>query len=201
MPRRADHPPRRWRLALWLAMSLAAIAGGARAFDLGELMTLLGNVEQSRAAFEETKHLAALTVPIVRRGTLRFDRPDRLEMEVDSPFRERMVVLGNTLTIENKRGTRRIDLAGQPAAAALVASIRATLAGDRLTLGRHFDARLSGAAPRWVLTLDPLEPSLASVIRRITIDGAQARLTRIEVDERLGDRTILEMQTVGDGKR
>ena len=201
MPRRAERPQSRWWRALPLIALLTTISGAARAFEIGELMTLLGQVEQSTVAFEETKHLAALTAPLVRRGTLRFERPDRMEMQVKSPFYERLAIAGNTLTIENKRGTRQVDLAGQPGAAAWVASIRATLAGDRATLARHFAIQLNGSAARWTLMLDPLDASLASVIRRITIDGAQARLSRIEVDERLGDRTVLLVQAEGDGTR
>jgi hypothetical protein len=179
---------------LWLVLVLTVPPRTAQAFDMDELMALMERVETSSVAFEETKHVATLTAPIVRRGTLRYVRPDRLEMHVVSPFFERMDIVGNMLTIETKRGVRQVDLADQPGAAAWVAGIRATLAGDRLALARHFTLQLSGQAARWTLTLVPLDAALASVIQGITVDGAQAQLTRIEVDERGGDRTVLVVQ-------
>ena len=89
---------------------------------MAELMTLMARVETSSVAFEETKQVAALTAPIVRRGTLRYVRPDHLEMRVKTPYFERMEIVGNTLTIESKRGIRQVDLAGAPGPAAWVAA-------------------------------------------------------------------------------
>lgn len=196
MRRRAE-----WGLAVAsLLLALAALPVNAIAFDMAELMGLMQRVESSRVAFEETKYVSTLTAPLVRRGTLSYVRPDRLEMRVESPYFERMDIVGNLLTIETKRGTRQLDLAGEPGPAAWVASIRATLAGDRATLARHFAFKLSGQPARWTLTLTPLEPALAGVIANVTIEGVQAQLTRIEVDERMGDRTMLVLQPASGAK-
>jgi len=185
---------------LLLTLALTASSRTAQGFDLTELMALLARVETSQVAFEETKHVAVLTTPIVRRGTLRYMRPDRLEMRVETPYFERMDIAGNMLTIESKRGVRQVDLAAEPGPAAWVAGIRATLAGDRPTLARHFAFELRGQPTRWTLTLLPLEPALSGVIERITIDGVEAQLTRIEVDERMGDRTVLIVQPASGGR-
>ena len=179
---------------LLLALALGTLPAVAGAFDMAELMALMGRVEQSRVAFEETKQVAALTAPIVRRGTLGYVRPDQLEMRVETPYFERMDIAGNVLTIETKRGTRQVDLAAAPALAAWVAAIRATLAGDRPTLARHFSFDLRGQAARWTLALLPNDPVLSGVIARIVIDGAQSQVLRIEVDERMGDSTVLVVQ-------
>jgi Outer membrane lipoprotein carrier protein LolA-like len=190
MPRRAE-----LRLAAATLLSLVfMLPARSQAFDMTELMALMARVETSSVAFEETKQVAALTAPLMRRGTLRYVRPDRLEMRVETPYFERMDIVGNVLTVENKRGVRHVDLGQEPGPAAWVASIRATLAGDRTTLARHFAFQLSGEAARWSLTLLPIEPSLSGVIERVVIDGAQAQLTRIEVDERMGDRTTMVVQ-------
>jgi hypothetical protein len=191
-------PERAFAHALALALAVLPVAAGA--FDMAELMALMGRVEQSRVAFEETKNVAALTAPIVRRGTLRYVRPDRLEMRVETPYFERMDIAGNVLTIETKRSTRQVDLAAAPAVAAWVAAIRATLAGDRPTLARHFAFELNGKAARWTLVLLPINPALSGVIARIAIDGTQSQVLRIEVEERMGDTTVLVVQP-GTGAR
>ena len=193
-------PERALTRSLLLALALATVPVAAGAFDMAELMALMGRVEQSRVAFEETKNVAALTAPIVRRGTLRYVRPDRLEMRVETPYFERMDIAGNVLTIETKRGTRQVDLAAAPALSAWVAAIRATLAGDRPTLARHFAFELNGQAARWTLVLLPIDTTLSGVIARIAIDGTQSQVLRIEVDERLGDTTVLVVQPGNDAR-
>ncbi|MEO8346529.1 MAG: LolA-related protein [Betaproteobacteria bacterium] len=170
---------------------LVAMPHVALAFDLAELMAMLGQVSESSVAFVETKYVSTLNTPLVRRGTMRFIRPDQLQMRVETPYFERMDIAGGVLTIENRRGIRQIDLDGQPSVAAWVASIRATLKGDAASLSRLFNVALTGQAARWSLSLAPREPGLSGVIQRISIDGTLARLTRIEVDERMGDRTVL----------
>jgi hypothetical protein len=80
------------RLLALAALSLFpyAISIGAPPLDAAELMALLSQVDKSSVNFEETKHLAALTAPLVRRGTMRYVRPERLEMQVDKPYFERL---------------------------------------------------------------------------------------------------------------
>ena len=192
MPHRPEFA---WRGVLSLLLALMMQPVAASVFDMTELMALMGRVETSSVAFQETKYVSTLTAPIVRRGTLRYVRPDRLEMRVETPYFERMDIVGNMLMIESKRGLRQVDLAGEPGPAAWVAGIRATLAGDRPTLARHFAFELRGQAARWTLSLMPLDPALSGVIQRIAIDGEQAQMTRIEVEERTGDRTVLIIET------
>ena len=185
---------------LLLVLVLMSLPMAAGAFDMAELMALMARVETSRVAFEETKYVSVLTAPIVQRGTLGYVRPDRLEMVVDAPFFERVSITGNVMTIESKRGVRQVDLAGEPGPAAWVAGIRATLAGDQPTLARYYTFELRGQSARWTLALLPLDPALSGVIRRIAIDGEQAQVTRIEVEERTGDRTVLVVQAVTGGR-
>jgi len=192
MPHRPEFA---WRGVLSLLLALMMQPVAASVFDMTELMALMGRVETSSVAFQETKYVSTLTAPIVRRGTLRYVRPDRLEMRVETPYFERMDIVGNMLTIESKRGLRQVDLAAEPGPAAWVAGIRATLAGDRPTLARHFAFELRGQAARWTLSLMPLDPALSLVIQLIAIDGEQAQMTRIEVEERTGDRTVLIIET------
>ncbi len=179
-------------LALVLMMPPQLVFG----FDLHELTDMLRRVEASSVAFEETKHVSSLTTPLVRRGVLQYIRPDRLEMRVESPFYERLEIVGNDLTIETKRGKRAIDLASQPAAGAWVASIRATLAGDTETLNRHFRPRVSGDKARWKLELIPRDRDLTALVKRIELDGAHAGVTAIEIEESGGDRSLMTLTPI-----
>jgi len=179
------------------ALAIAfAMAGPALALEPGEVLAGLARVERSDATFEETRHIAALTAPVVRRGTLRYVRPSDLEMVVQTPVPERVRVSGTTLTIEGRNGVREVRIGDMPAIAGWVESVRATLAGDVPALGRHFTVRASGDISRWQLDLTPLSAELAAFVTRVTISGANAQIGRIDVIEASGDRSEMVVSPV-----
>ena len=172
------------------------MAGPAVALEPAEVLAGLARVERSDATFEETRHIAALTAPVIRRGTLRYVRPADLEMVVQTPVAERVRVSGTTLTIEGRNGVREVRLGDMPAIAGWVESVRATLAGDVPALGRHFTVRASGDISRWQLDLTPLSAELAAFVTRVTISGANAQIGRIDVIEASGDRSEMVVSPV-----
>ena len=80
-----------------------------------------------------------------------------------------------------------VSLREQPALGALVESVRATLAGDRAQLERHYRVKFSGAREAWQLQLAPRAAQLRAHVESIALSGAGARLQRIEVLESGGD--------------
>jgi outer membrane lipoprotein-sorting protein len=178
----------------------AALAIGwtswAAAFSLDELAQGFARVASSRATFEETKFVSTLNAPLTRRGTLAFQRPDRLELRVEHPYPETIDIDGDTLTMQTTRGRSQASLSSQPLLAAWVESLRATLAGDAASLSAHFTVSLSGSARRWTLGLTPLDPALRSIVRSIEITGDGAQIAKYEIDEVQGDRTVVVVTPV-----
>jgi outer membrane lipoprotein-sorting protein len=181
------------RAAIVFAAALAVASPAAAALALDALMQALSAVPSRRASFEETRQLAVLTQPLVRRGTLEYVRPDRLEMHVTTPYAENVVVSGGTLTVERRSGVTRVELASQPALAAWIESLRATLAGDAASLRSHFDVAVEGTLADWHLTLVPREPALRAVVARVRIDGREGEPLRFTVDEVRGDQTVVDI--------
>jgi outer membrane lipoprotein-sorting protein len=163
-------------------------------------MQSMAQVPASRARFVETRHIGLLTRPLELKGSLSYERPDRLAKHVQSPVDEILSVDGDALTLVNKtKGESRVvSLREQPAAGALVASVRATLAGDLGELERHYKVELSGARAAWSLRLVPRDPRVGRYVEAITLAGAAARILRVETLETSGDRSL--MTIVHDGK-
>jgi len=183
-------------LSLWLLVFTVQ----AQAWDLAALMQAMAQVPSSQARFVETRHIALLTQPVELKGSLSYERPNRLAKHVHSPVDELLSVDGDALTVVNKtRGEKRVvSLRDQPAAGALVASVRATLAGDRAQLERHYKVELSGTRAEWTLRLQPRDSQLKRYVESITLAGADTRLQRIESVEASGDRS--RMTILHDGK-
>jgi outer membrane lipoprotein-sorting protein len=176
-----------------LVLLLLAFPAQAQTWDLQALMQSMAQVPSSRARFVETRHVALLTHPLELKGSLSYERPHRLAKHVQSPVDELLSVDGDTLTVLNKtRGEQRvISLREQPAAGALVASVRATLAGDLAQLERSYHVKFSGARSAWDLQLAPRAKQVRGYVDSITLQGAAERLQRIEIIEANGDRSVM----------
>jgi len=173
------------------ALAVAIHAGSCLALDPAQVLAGLARVERSEASFEETRHVAALAAPLVRRGRLTYTRPSELEMVVETPLQERVRIVGGVMTMEGRNGTREVRLADLPLVAAWIEGMRATLAGDAAALARYFVVHASGDAVSWQLDLIPRTTDLAAVISHVVIAGNASRIGRIEVFEASGDRNVM----------
>jgi outer membrane lipoprotein-sorting protein len=189
---------RRLLLAVLLA-SVSYLCHG-ETWNLQDLMQAMAQIPSSQARFVETRHIALLTRPVELKGSLSYERPHRLAKHVESPVDELLSVDGDALTVFNRtRGEQRvISLREQPAAGALVAAVRATLAGDLAQLERHYKADFEGSRAAWRLRLVPRDAQLKRLVESITLTGADTRVQRIESLETSGDRSL--MTILHDGK-
>jgi outer membrane lipoprotein-sorting protein len=181
----------RWPAAL-LLLAACRLAAAAE-FGPAELMQGFAAVPAAQARFTEVRRSDVLRAPLELKGTLYYQRPDRLERRVLSPYQQVTRIEGDRVTIENPaRGEpRRHSLAALPTAQALVEGLRATLAGDLAALERHYHVTLAGGREAWTLSLAPRAPAVAGAISGIQLAGSAARLARMEIEETTGDRVTM----------
>jgi Outer membrane lipoprotein carrier protein LolA-like len=177
-------------VSVLLLASLPA-AAQEEPWDFARLMAELAQVQTSRARYSEVKRVAMLQKPLQLSGTLLYERPARIEKHQILPSREAIRVDGDRLTVEREGKTREVRLQNVPLIAALVESLRATLAGDGTELERLFSVRVEGTRQRWTLALTPREVEIAGVVKRIAIAGSGSRLARIEILEPGGDGSVM----------
>ena len=172
-------------LAVWQAPAVAAD------WDVQALMKELDASSSGTARFVEKKYLAVLDTPIIQSGTLAYS-PGLLEKITLSPRRERMVIDGDTLTIESgtSKKTRHLRLTRYPVLWGFVEGMRATLTGDLSTLQRFYSTNLLGSASAWELVLIPRQQEMRTVVRLISIRGGAGRINTIELVETSGDRSV-----------
>ena len=132
------------RAASVLLLASLPAAAQEEPWDFARLMGELAKVQTSRARYTEVKRVAVLQKPLQLSGTLFYARPSRIEKRQILPFEEVIGVDGDWLTVERDGKTRRISLQSATLVAALVESLRATLAGDGAELERLYRARVQG---------------------------------------------------------
>ena len=186
--------------AFCLALSVvwanpARSAEPAAQWGVDTLMLRLSEVVHARARFVERKYLKVLKSPLELSGTLTYTRPGRLEKRTLKPKPETLTVEDDKLTLENPaRNERRVlKLQDYPVLWGFVESIRATLGGDIKVLERFYRVELEGGPAKWQLYLAPRDRKMNEVISLIRIDGSQARIDTIEVQETHGDRSVMKM--------
>ncbi len=179
------------RAASVLLLASLAAAAQEEPWDFARLMGELAQVQTSRARYSEVRSVAVLQKPLQLSGTLFYERPARIEKRQILPVEESIRVDGDSLSVEREGKTRRIALQSAPLLAALVESLRATLAGDSLELERLFAVRVEGTRERWTLALVPREVEIAGVVKAINIAGSGSRITRMEILEPGGDGSVM----------
>ena len=188
------------RVVLVTLVLLSAPAWPAKdEWGLTDLMRNLKAVESSRARFSERKELALLNEPLESSGTLIYRAPGRLEKRTLTPERESLVLDQDTLVFENaERGWKKsFGLREHPVIWAFVESIRSTLAGDLATLQRFYSVKLEGDHSHWQLALVPRESDMKAVVDEILISGGGTSISRIEIREAGGDRSVMKIEREG----
>lgn len=188
-------PDRRRAVALACALVSALVAAPARAtFGFDDLMATLAARKSGEARFAEERTVSGLDQPLRYSGTMSFSAPDRLERQTLTPRRESFVVEGNQVTLQRGERVRRLPLDSAPELAAMVAALRGTLAGDGSVLRRYFKVSVEGSAPRWTMTLVPLDFQLLGTVRLLRIDGMQAEVRVVELQLADGDRSVTTIE-------
>lgn len=179
------------------AFLLCAIALSSVADDWGvqQLMGTLAQVKRAESRFVEKKNSAYLVAPLTVTGFLTYEAPLLLEKRSMSPIEERFTVNGDRVSIERtvdgQRTRQHIALSDYPALRPFVESVRATLAGDLMTLERYYIVACTGAPDRWQLRLLPREAELGKSVSEIRISGRHDAIASIEIHEPSGDSSIM----------
>ncbi len=159
---------------------------------LALVMARLAQAPQGRAAFVETKRIAALSTPLQSEGTLLYRKPNYLEKTTTAPMPERLVVDGDRLIIDESGDTapRVIELSAQPAIATFVDTILGAVTGDLASLQRSYDLSASGSSANWQIMLHPKDPAAARLVQEVRLAGGD-QLRSFETEAPNGDTDTL----------
>lgn len=177
-----------------LALMLAAGASHAAELDVGQLMQGLAQTRSGHAAFTEKKFIAMLDRPVESSGELFYSAPGRLEKRTIKPKPESMILDNGTLVIERGRQKHSLQLQDYPELAAVIDSIRGTLAGDRKALERSYRLVLEGGVEQWILQLLPVDEKMQALIKRIRITGVRYDVRSIEINRADGDSSLMVIE-------
>jgi outer membrane lipoprotein-sorting protein len=179
-----------------VVVTLACGTAHAADWSLDQLLTGLSQVKSAKANFTEKKYISTLNAPVESSGEMIYTAPDRLEKRTLKPKPELMLLDQDTLTLERGRKKYTMQLGDTPELAALIESVRGTLAGDRKALESNYTVTLQGAQSNWTLQLIPLNAKALQQVKQIRLRGANDDILEIEVLQSDGDRSITTIEKI-----
>ena len=180
-----------------LAGALAWPAHGqGEPFTLAQLTQLLAQAKAGEATFTEKRTVAVLERTLESSGRLSFEAPDTFVRETLKPRREKLAVVGNTVTMSQGTRSRTLALDAVPEAAVIVEAVRGTLTGNRDALERLFTTRVSGSVQRWSLDLVPRDARLREQVASVRVAGTLGVLREVTVTLADGDRSVMLIEPV-----
>lgn len=173
--------------------------------DQALLSTLLQRLRQHdtvKVQFAQQKSLRILKKPLLSSGSLLFKRGRGMVWQVTAPVAAtymlnaqgmREVVAGSTSTpgaASTGSGTLQSTSSAMPN---LLPLFDAIFAGDKATLQRHFDYRVTGTPQQWHMSLIPRDELLLRIFKRLELDGRDYIDTIVLFDTR-GDTTRIDLR-------
>lgn len=159
-----------------LAAGWLAPAACRAALDVDTLLQSLARPAPAMTPFVEVRYSKLLDRPLIAKGVLEY-RGDgtggsTLVREVQSPFRERTEIRGETVSIQRAgKPPRRFSLKRAPELRSLLAGFTAVLGGSRASLEQDFHLTLAGETGHWTLTLTPRSDRVGKHVRDILVKG------------------------------
>ena len=179
-----------------LVLVLVSLFGGAQAQGsqqvlLEDLLARFAKVQSLKAHFQEEKHMALLAVPLRSQGTLVYAKPRLLARHTTSPQKSSLVLRGEKLSFGDAKHQESMELSAQPAVRVLVDTFVSVLAGDGAALTKlatlEVEALPEGA---FQIRVTPKDPGVLKIVRSMSFAGKGAELTRMELLDANGDRTV-----------
>jgi outer membrane lipoprotein-sorting protein len=169
---------------------------------LDALLARLAKIESLIAHFSEEKQMALLAVPLRSQGTLYYAKPRLLARHTQSPQKSSLVLRGDKLEFGDAAHSESMGLDAQPAVRVLVDTFVSVLSGDRAQLSKLAQLEVESLpAEGWRIHVTPRDPAVLRIVRKMSFEGKGPELSRMELLDANGDRTLTNFSEVQLGKR
>lgn len=165
---------------------------------LAEISVAAQQMKSFECNFVQTKTLKLLGDKMTSKGRLCYRQPDKLRWEYTSPYSYTFIINGGKVQI-NKGGRNDVIDADKNKVFKEVARIMLnSVVGKSLTDSREFAATVQSTADIHVVTLLPQKKDMKHMFSKIVLryDRRQKMVVVVEMHERKGDSTVIEMTNV-----
>ena len=169
------------------------------AFSAAELAQTLQKPANVQGAFTQQRYLKSLAKPMTTNGQFVLIPKRGLLWHMQKPFDNRLRVRADGIMQWNGKSwvaANQSKMNGQSQQIRLFLDL---LGGNTQGLEKQFDLQLSGSQQKWTLRLNPKTALMKQIFNHIEISGDSV-VRRIELNEKQGDRTVMQFNQVQTGK-
>ena len=169
------------------------------AFSTAELAQTLQKPANVQGAFTQQRYLKSLSKPMTTNGQCVLIPKRGLLWHMQKPFENRLRVRADGIMQWNGKSwvaANQSKMNGQSQQIRLFLDL---LGGNTQGLEKQFDLQLSGSQQKWTLRLNPKTALMKQIFNHIEISGDSV-VRRIELNEKQGDRTVMQFNQVQTGK-
>ena len=169
------------------------------AFSTAELAQNLQKPANVQGAFTQQRYLKSLAKPMTTNGQFVLIPKRGLLWHMQKPFENRLRVRADGIMQWNGKSwvaANQSKMNGQSQQIRLFLDL---LGGNTQGLEKQFDLQLSGSQQKWTLRLNPKTALMKQIFNHIEISGDSV-VRRIELNEKQGDRTVMQFNQVQTGK-
>ncbi len=152
-----------------------------------------------RCDFVQTKELSLLQEQMVSHGVMYYQQEGgRLHWEYLTPYRYTFILNGDRVMMRSDERTDVIDTSGNRMFREIARMMMNSLTGRCLTETSDFEVRVVTEAQRWIAELTPRRSEMVRLFARIRLcfDPERQLVSRVEMIEKNGDRTIIELKNL-----
>ncbi len=171
-------------------------------WDVSGLMHQFSRIVHAKLVFKETRRSEFVMTDLVTKGHIEYRQPDYIEKNTVSPIVEKVVIDGDSMSIE-KTGTvgkhddmvqiQRYPVKSHPVLTITVESLRAILVGDIDRLNEGFEIKLDGSRTDWKLDLTPKTPEILKYFKQVMLYGSDARIQKVVLIQADGDQSTVDL--------
>lgn len=148
-----------------------------------------------QCTFRQTKTLRILKNKMVAKGRMCYSQPSQLRWEYTSPYQYVFIVNGNKVLMKNSKRTDVIDANKNKVFKQITSIMMNSVTGKCLTDHQNFKTQMSTSGTSWIARLTPVKKELRQLFSQllITFDTKRMVAVRVEMIEKGGDNTVIEL--------
>ena len=156
------------------------------------------SLKSMQCDFVQTKQLRLLNDRLVSRGKMYYQQGNRLRWEYLSPYTYSFILNGQKVLLKNSRRQDVIDTSQNKLFGEIARIMMKSVTGQSLTDDRDFKTTIATTPSEWVATLVPQRKDMRQMFQQIIlhVSRKQSMVTQVELVEKKGDRTIIELKNV-----
>lgn len=162
---------------------------------IAKITSVESTIRNIQCSFVQTKHLSMLNSKMVSKGRMIYQRPNSLCWEYQSPYRYVFVINGAKVLIKQGGHKNTIDVKSSRMFREITRIMMNSVTGKNLTSSSDFTVKMYTAGNDYVAALTPKKRQMKSMFAaiRIYFDATHSTVYKIEMTEKGGDRTEIEL--------